>query len=65
LQYEKEILNSLLLVLFWQRLYDFPDEKPGNKNETVYKELLPHKTPLAYAAEGSSEKYRCFGKKNR
>jgi tetratricopeptide (TPR) repeat protein len=50
---KKRFLYSFLLVL----LVAAPAfmisrmKKPGNKNETVYKELLPRKTSLAYAAE--------------
>ena len=50
---KKRFLFSILLVLFLavSAFMLARISKPGNKNETVYKELLPRKTSLAYAAE--------------
>ena len=50
---KKRFLNSFLLVLFVAMCAFMISrmKKPGNKNETVYKELLPRKSSLAYAAE--------------
>ena len=50
---KKRFLYSFLFVLFVavSAFMLTRITKPGNKNETVYKELLPRKTSLAYAAE--------------
>ena len=50
---KKRFLYSLLLVLFVAAsAFVFTKfSKTGNKNETVYTELLPRKTSLAYTAE--------------
>lgn len=50
---KKRSLYSFLLVLFVAASAFMLTRitKPGSKNETVYKELLPRKTSLAYAAE--------------
>ena len=50
---KKRSLHSFLLVLFVAASAFMLTRitKPGSKNETVYKELLPRKTSLAYAAE--------------
>ena len=55
---KKRFINSFLLVLFVAASAFMISrmKKPGNKNETVYKELLPRKTPLAYAAEWAAVK---------
>src|SRR6187200_3147145 len=50
---KKRFLYSFLFVLFVavSAFMLTRITKPGNKNETVYKGLLPRKTSLAYAAE--------------
>ncbi|HEU5164097.1 MAG TPA: tetratricopeptide repeat protein [Chitinophagaceae bacterium] len=50
---KKTFFYSFLLVLFIAAAAFILTciTKPGSKNETVYKELLPRKTSLAYAAE--------------